>query len=125
MHGHDTGDRALRLFARVLRDSVRPNDIPARYGGEEFVTVLPDCSIENAVIVIERFRSRLSDALTGGTVPRFTVSFGLAASERGRTFAEIVDAADHALLRAKQDGRDRINIAGNEPASEDAPAASS
>ena len=40
-HGHDTGDRALRLFGRVLRDSVRPHDIVARYGGEEFIVVLP------------------------------------------------------------------------------------
>ena len=42
LHGHETGDRALRLFARVLRDSIRPRDIPARYGGEEFVIVLPN-----------------------------------------------------------------------------------
>ncbi len=116
VHGHDTGDRALRLFARVLRDSVRPNDVPARYGGEEFVAVLPDCPMDNAVIVIERIRSRLRTLLTDGTVPPFTVSFGLAASETGLTFGETVDAADQALLRAKRDGRDRIVIAGVETA---------
>jgi diguanylate cyclase (GGDEF)-like protein len=115
VHGHDTGDRALRLFARVMRDSVRPNDIPARYGGEEFVAVLPDCSLDNAVVVIERMRTRLSGELTDGTVPSFTVSFGLAASETGRTFGETVDAADQALLRAKRAGRNRVVVAGAEP----------
>ncbi len=76
VHGHDAGDRALRFFARVLRDSVRTNDIPARYGGEEFIAVLPDCSLDNAAVVIERIRTRLRTTLADGTVPPFTVSFG-------------------------------------------------
>ena len=50
VYGHDAGDRALRLFARVVRDSLRPNDIPARYGGEEFVLVIPECTVADAVI---------------------------------------------------------------------------
>jgi diguanylate cyclase (GGDEF)-like protein len=112
VHGHDAGDRALRLFARVLRDSVRPVDVPARYGGEEFVVALPDCSLDNAFTVIERIRSELRAVLANGTVPPFTVSFGIAASELGLTFSQTLEAADEALLHAKRSGRDRISIAG-------------
>jgi len=108
IHGHDTGDRALRLFARVLRDSVRPNDIAARYGGEEFVVVLPDCTIDDAYTVIDRVRSRLADAQRGGIVPSFTVSFGLALAQPDLAFGETVELADAALLRAKSQGRDRV-----------------
>ncbi len=108
IHGHDTGDRALRLFARVLRDSVRPNDIAARYGGEEFVVVLPDCTSTEAHTVIDRVRARLADAQRGGIVPSFTVSFGLTLGQPDLAFGEIVELADAALLRAKSEGRDRV-----------------
>lgn len=111
IHGHDTGDRALRLFARVLRDGVRPNDIAARYGGEEFVVVLPDCTVADAFAVVDRVRTRLADALHGGSVPSFTVSFGLAPGEPDLAFGEIVEQADAALLRAKAEGRNRVVLA--------------
>jgi diguanylate cyclase (GGDEF)-like protein len=110
LHGHDTGDRALRLFARVLRDSVRPADIPARYGGEEFLVVLPDCGIDAAVAVVERFRERLAIELTNGQLPPFTVSFGVASATGDHLFSEAVEAADAALLRAKADGRNRVVV---------------
>lgn len=112
LHGHDTGDRALRLFARVLRDSIRPADIPARYGGEEFVIILPECSIGDARVVAERLRTRLATALGVETIPDFTVSVGLAHADTAETLADVIDRADAALLRAKQLGRDRVVIAG-------------
>jgi diguanylate cyclase (GGDEF)-like protein len=107
-YGHEMGDRALRLFGRVLRDSVRPADIPARFGGEEFVVVLPDCRLPDARIVADRIRDRLASAITGSTVPGFTVSVGLAASEPSESFADTVARADEALLDAKGTGRDRV-----------------
>jgi diguanylate cyclase (GGDEF)-like protein len=110
-HGHDAGDQALRLFSRVLRESVRPNDIAARYGGEEFVIVLPDCTADVAVSVLERLRERLALTLTAGRVPAFTVSFGLASSADADTFDEVVATADRALLTAKTAGRNRVVIA--------------
>lgn len=107
-HGHETGDRALRTFSRTMRDSIRPDDIPARWGGEEFVVLLPDCSRQDAVVVAERLRERLAWVLDRGDLPQFTVSIGVAVSEPGSEFKDVVARADECLLLAKDQGRDRV-----------------
>jgi diguanylate cyclase (GGDEF)-like protein len=107
-HGHETGDRALRLFGRVLRTCVRPRDIPARYGGEEFVVVLPDGSLTDARAVVERIRTQLDIALASGAVPAFTISAGLAGAAPDEPLGEVIARADAMLLRAKMLGRNRI-----------------
>jgi diguanylate cyclase (GGDEF)-like protein len=114
VHGHDAGDRALRLFARILRDSVRPNDLACRYGGEEFLIVLPECTVQDAQAVLERIREKLVDSLQDGTVPPFTASFGLVSSAPDTTSSETIQTADNALLTAKTTGRNRIVIANTE-----------
>ena len=110
-HGHEAGDQALRLFSRVLRDSIRPRDMTARWGGEEFVIVLPDCDVDTAVKVLERLRERLALTLTSGRVTAFTVSFGVASSVDADTFDDVIADADRALLVAKSDGRNRTVVA--------------
>jgi diguanylate cyclase (GGDEF)-like protein len=110
-HGHDAGDRALRLFSRVLRASVRSVDMAARYGGEEFVIVLPDCDTIEAAGVLERVREQLTIALLDGRSPAFTTSFGLTAADPGTTMDEAMAQADAALYRAKAGGRNRIVVA--------------
>jgi diguanylate cyclase (GGDEF)-like protein len=117
VHGHDAGDQALRLFARVLRDSVRPHDLTARYGGEEFVVVLPDCQISDAYAVINRLRDTLRAAQSSASTPPFTASFGMTAARPEDTFSQTLEVADGALLRAKAAGRDRVVISGAEPVS--------
>jgi diguanylate cyclase (GGDEF)-like protein len=109
--GHDAGDRALRTFSHVLRDSLRPADIPCRYGGEEFVIVLPGCAIPEAVQVLERVMKRTAERLAAGHHPSFTVSFGVASSEQAADFHHVVALADEALLQAKSGGRNEIVIA--------------
>lgn len=123
-HGHGVGDRALRLFAKVLRDSIRPNDLACRYGGEEFVVVLPDCSLEETRLVTERVRAALREALARGGLPAFTVSFGLASSTQTSPFERVIALADTALLAAKAAGRDRVLVATNEPAALPSPSGS-
>jgi len=109
--GHDAGDRALRTFSQILRDSLRPADIPCRYGGEEFVIVLPECPIDEAVQALERVRGRIADRLMIAQLPNFTVSFGIASSDLAGQFEQVVALADGALLAAKAGGRDRIVVA--------------
>lgn len=106
-HGHDAGDRALRVFSRVLRGVVRDSDLLCRYGGEEFLIVMPRASAVDAADVIDRLRLELSAAFSDGRTPAFTVSAGTTDSAQAEEFAELVSLADRALLQAKAGGRNR------------------
>jgi diguanylate cyclase (GGDEF)-like protein len=112
VHGHATGDRALRLFSQVLRDALRPDDLVGRYGGEEFVIVLPGCNAAEASEILLRVRAGLLAAVAESDVPAFTVSFGLTDARPGVTFEALVSIADAALLEAKAEGRNRVVVAG-------------
>lgn len=118
-HGHETGDRVLRVFSRIMTESLRPTDLLGRWGGEEFVLLLPRTSMENSRPIIERLRCAVADAAQSGAIPGMTVSFGLAECEPGDEFSERLAEADGALLRAKQAGRNRIMFAG-QPAAKSA-----
>ena len=101
-YGHETGDRALRLFARVLRDSLRSSDIISRYGGEEFAIAFPDCSAMEATRALNTVRAQLDAAITVGGLPKFTSSFGITDAEPGEELADVLRRADDALLLAKR-----------------------
>jgi len=107
-HGHETGDKALRLFSRILRDSLRPGDIVARWGGEEFVIILPQVDIESSRPILERLREVIASTTGGGSVPVFTISIGVSSCEPNDDFSEQLAEADAALLAAKSGGRNRI-----------------
>jgi diguanylate cyclase (GGDEF)-like protein/PAS domain S-box-containing protein len=108
-HGHEAGDRALRLFAQVAQDALRDDDVLARWGGEEFVFILPGLDRHHAVGILERIRERLAAAHTGDH-PRFTVSFGVTDSEAAETLEQMMSIADSGLYESKESGRDRITI---------------
>jgi diguanylate cyclase (GGDEF)-like protein len=111
-HGHETGDRALRVFAETLRESVRSEDLVCRYGGEEFTVLLPGVDRAEAVEIMERVRETLARTTRRGDVPSFTASFGIAVSGTADDFEDLLLRADRALFAAKRAGRDCICVDG-------------
>ena len=109
-YGHETGDRALRLFSEVLRGSFRAQDLMCRHGGEEFVIAFPACSAANARRALDGLRTRLDGALTVAGIPSFTVSVGIIEAAEREDLPTLIARADTALFAAKRDGRDRVVV---------------
>ncbi|MGC3972023.1 MAG: GGDEF domain-containing protein [Pirellulales bacterium] len=111
-HGHGTGDAVLKAFADGLRSAVRRGDVAARIGGDEFALLLPELAEDRAAAVIERIRRTTVDKLAAAKLPAVTCSVGYVNRSRATDdTASLVAAADEALHRAKQLGRDRIEAA--------------
>lgn len=109
--GHHIGDEALVSFAAMLKRSVRGQDAAGRWGGEEFLILCPETDAAQAVVLAERLRreTRTYPMPSGQTL---TISVGVAAVEPGETIDGVVNRADHALYRAKNNGRDQVRLAG-------------
>jgi two-component system chemotaxis response regulator CheY len=121
--GHLAGDDVLRAVSRALDQQIRSGDALYRYGGEEFLALLPEQPIESAAIAAERLRAAV-EALAlphpaGGVV---TVSAGVAAlAEPGCRPDELFELADQALYRAKEGGRNRVELHEDQAGSEERP----
>jgi diguanylate cyclase (GGDEF)-like protein len=111
-HGHQSGDEALKCFAALLKQQVRPGDLVARYGGEEFGVILPHTTIQEAILVAERLRQ----AVELEPVPisltktlQITSSIGVSAfPEDAGDPSSLLEAADQALYAAKRGGRNQV-----------------
>jgi diguanylate cyclase (GGDEF)-like protein len=113
-HGHAAGDKALCSVSQALRRNLRPADHLGRYGGEEFAVILPDTDADEASHVAERLRAAVA-GLEPDWAPgagRVTLSGGIAFATPGRSdFSQLMVRADQALYRAKNAGRNRIEMA--------------
>ena len=111
-HGHVSGDDALRSAASLISGALRPSDFAVRYGGEEMLVILPDTASKLASMVAERLCQRLRAVVIFKDMrcplPHITGSFGVASLVPGLSDTGLVAAADAALYRAKQQGRDRV-----------------
>ncbi len=108
-YGHQVGDRALVKMAEYLQNRVRKLDTVARWGGEEFLLVCPETDLQGARALAEEICSQLESELKDESV-LFTVSLGVARFSDQDDAASILKRADDALYRAKEKGRNRVEI---------------
>ncbi len=113
--GHAEGDVALRETGAAIRELLRASDHVARFGGEEFLVLLPDTSGTDAVAVAHKLRRRIAGLDVEEIDRGLSASLGVAAlPEDGDDPYELIRAADAALYRAKENGRDRVESATEE-----------
>ena len=113
-HGHAAGDLALQAVAAVLLRNLRVSDYAFRYGGEEFLLVSVETDIHGARKLAERLRREIgqeSIRLPAGRTVNLTASIGVALHTGHPDFAQVINAADAALYRAKAMGRNRVELA--------------
>ena len=111
--GHLTGDAVLRQGSRFSQNILRKYDSIYRYGGEEFLICLPSTPLDDAAQVIERIRSGLEQLpirTPEGKTQHITATFGLVEMHPRKPVEDSIAAADEALIRGKQSGRNRIEL---------------
>jgi diguanylate cyclase (GGDEF)-like protein len=113
-YGHETGDRALRLFAQTLAGTLRSSDVVCRHGGEEFAVLLPGSTAAEAADALEQVRARLATAVAQAGLPPVTASFGVVDAEIREDLPAALARADAALFEAKRAGRDRVVVHGED-----------
>ena len=121
-HGHTVGDAVLRELTEFIADNLRKYDSIFRYGGEEFLLCLPGTTTDEAGAIVDRLRQTLGgrdiEPEVGTPSVSVTVSFGLSLLRDGKALAESITEADHALMYAKENGRNQVCLWGHQgPAS--------
>ena len=112
-YGHDKGDDVLRMFARIMMDSVRAGDYCARFGGEEFMVLLLKSDLRDAVKAAMRIKDKITNTEISG-VGHITVSMGVVEfdGDEDKDVEGLIKNVDELLYRAKENGRNRIVLRG-------------
>lgn len=112
-YGHQCGDSILQAIATLISSSIRKEDTLARYGGEEFCCLLPETTLEAAMILAERFRKKIADHLflCQEDSVHVTISLGVSTMSSKTTTPELLlKNADDGMYAAKNKGRNRIEV---------------
>jgi len=108
--GHQMGDMVLKEVAHHLKEELRDTDIIGRYGGEEFMVILPHIDKTDALKCAERLRRSVEGLRVDGLGRKTTISIGLAEYKLGMSMEALIHMADALLYRAKDLGRNRIEV---------------
>ena len=108
-HGHQAGDAVLKEAAKLISNNIRDADLLARYGGEEFMILSPHTDRESAFTLAEKLRETVRTAKFNG-VQHITCSFGVTQFHSSDTIDSFLKRIDDALYRAKNYGRDRVEM---------------
>ncbi|WP_369413198.1 sensor domain-containing diguanylate cyclase [Pseudomaricurvus albidus] len=113
-YGHPVGDRVIRSVAILMKELTREADVLCRWGGEEFLILLPDCNLKQSARVAEHIRQMLEDQTINvdGQDVSVTLSLGVAELKENETQDSLIARADEALFKAKNQGRNRVEVAG-------------
>ena len=111
-YGHQVGDSVLISVSQIMLKNTRSTDVLGRWGGEEFMLILPNTSPENAYEYANQLRQAIATADLN-PVNQITVSIGLASCTQYNCASTLVELADNALYEAKENGRNRVEAAGN------------
>ncbi|MGE0484662.1 MAG: GGDEF domain-containing protein [Gammaproteobacteria bacterium] len=114
-YGHLFGDKIIKVVAKAFANLTKGKDLAARFGGEEFVLLLPDTPLEGARALAENIRAsiergRVYNPKTGEEIRRVTISLGVTELLPGEAIEATVARADEALYRAKNNGRNRVEV---------------
>lgn len=111
-HGHHAGDQLIRRVAGIMRERVRATDIVARLSGDEFAVLMPQTDTTGALHLGEDLRAQVAESVAPDTAAAVTISVGITmfGGERGIGAEAVLLAADQAMYRAKEDGRNQIAL---------------
>jgi diguanylate cyclase (GGDEF)-like protein len=108
-YGHDAGDRVLAEMLQVLQRQIREANPLARWGGEEYIVLAPETALPDAQAVAERIRKAVEEHAFP-SVGQVTISLGIAAYRAGDTSTDLIGRAEGAVHRAKEKGRNRVEL---------------
>lgn len=108
-YGHAVGDMVLIEFANLLVDGIRSEDVAGRWGGEEFLIICPNTELKDAAGLAEHLRNKVAEH-SFPVIQNRTSSFGVSEFRKGDTIAAMLNRADSALYRAKENGRNRVEF---------------